>query len=1431
MKKRTMQAALSGVLAASMLFTGIPYTAKAEVVQSGTMRINSVQTETTQDETAQLETAQQEVSAYAVTAENVNHAATATMSASSVEDDLARLAADKANDGDDTTRWASNYDDPSTHWLKAEFADVTKIQQIKLTLFTRDVAPSPSNVSQFSIKYVDADGNEQYVVQNYSNRTSGSGYAADISLVLDEAIYAKSITICEFTATATNWNNVSIVDVEVYSNELAAGAVTSVEDAVNLLETAGGATIGKEIDTFTLPTIEGYTVELNGADFEQIIGDDLTVVHPLTDKAVQVSYVVTDANGKSAKTDDIEYIVAGTYKQSEENNSKPVVIPEIAEWYSDTAEQLDVDEVQYVAYDDEALKDVVEEFVADYEDFTGVKLEETKDAAKEGTISFTLEAPDALLGEEGYVMEIASDGIRVSSESVTGNMYGMQTILQMYKQNCESFSLGIMRDYPRFETRGLLLDIARKPIAMDMIHDIARTMRYYKMNDFQLHLSDNYIFLENYGKGENENEAFKAYEAFRLECDVTNDAGESPTAEDYYITKTEMKDFIQSQRALGMRIVPEIDMPAHATSFTKIWPELMVVNKVSPLNSNRPLVDHFDVSQQAAIDKIKEIFDDYTTGEAPTFDAETTVHIGADEFVANYTAYRQFANEIVPYVKQTNTVRMWGGFTWLDDGVTEIISEAIENVEMNLWSSDWADGLQMYNMGYKLINTIDDYGYMVPSGSLTRANSYGDLLNVSRIFSSFAPNRVKTGSGYVVLPSGDPQVLGAAFAIWSDNIDKSASGLSESDIYYRFFDALPFYAETTWAATGHEKESADALMTLAQEMGTGPNTNPYYQEDKTGETYESYDFENGLEDGSDNDRDLIEGTAKVEDGALVLSGDNSYVTTPIDKIGNGNEVSFDITLTEMAKPGDILMETTPEYGTHDIRIMEDGRLGFTRELYNFYFDYVLPVDKTINIKIVAQQQDTLLYVDGELIGEATGKFIHNDIEKKTGITHTTFAIPLERIGSETNAVAAIIDNVVVKEAEEAVDIYNKAAWTGTTNSETVYNDTEGLLKYAFDNDSSTIWHSNWQGATDKLTGSNSFYAEIDFGQAYTINQFSFTPRTPQASGYVTKADLYIKENADDEWTLVAEDAVFAADATEKIFYFEEQAVQYVKFVAKASSDGWVAVSEFDIANKPQKTCTVYLQAEGNGTTSGDCEVVGGTEVTVVAVPAEGEEFLGWYNHFDELVSESAEYTFIVEDNTALLAKFTGEEMVVPDPTPTPDPELPVFSDVKETDYFYKAVNWAVTSGVTAGYYGDLFAPDLNCTRAQVVAFLWRANGCPEPTSTEVTYKDVPTNAYYRKAVLWAAENGITSGYNSETFGSNDDVTRAQFVSFLYRAEKKPAYDYENPFSDVKQDDYYYDAVLWAVENGVTAGYYEDLFAPNISCTRAQVVSFLYRAAK
>lgn len=186
-------------------------------------------------------------------------------------------------------------------------------------------------------------------------------------------------------------------------------------------------------------------------------------------------------------------------------------------------------------------------------------------------------------------------------------MYAMQTILQMYKLDTAGFPVGQMRDYPRFEVRGFMWDVARKPVSLDMMKNVTRTMRYYKMNDFQVHLSDNLIFLEDYGAEENQ---WQAYSAFRLQTDVANAEGETPTAKDYSITKDQMRDFIQSERALGMNIVPEIDMPAHAVAFTKVWPELGVHNTrvTTAGNTTRSAIDHLDVTKPETMGTLKEVF-------------------------------------------------------------------------------------------------------------------------------------------------------------------------------------------------------------------------------------------------------------------------------------------------------------------------------------------------------------------------------------------------------------------------------------------------------------------------------------------------------------------------------------------------------------------------------------------------------------------------------------------------------------------------------------------------------------------------------------------------------------------------------------------------------------------------------------------------------
>ena len=172
----------------------------------------------------------------------------------------------------------------------------------------------------------------------------------------------------------------------------------------------------------------------------------------------------------------------------------------------------------------------------------------------------------------------------------------------------------------------------------------------------------------------------------------------------------------------------------------------------------------------------------------------------------------------------------------------------------------------------------------------------------------------------------------------------------------------------------------------------------------------------------------------------------------------------------------------------------------------------------------------------------------------------------------------------------------------------------------------------------------------------------------------------------------------------------------------------------------------------------------------------------------------------------------------------------VFTDVKEGAYYVDAVNWAVDKKVTSGKTETTFAPNDSCTRAQAVTFLWRAAGSPEPTASEMTFTDVKADSYYDKAVLWAVENKITSGMSDTLFAPDATCSRSQIVTFLYRYAGKPSGYYSNPFKDVgaTSEASYYNAIRWAVGKGITSGTSATTFSPYASCNRAEAVTFLYR---
>ena len=270
----------------------------------------------------------------------------------------------------------------------------------------------------------------------------------------------------------------------------------------------------------------------------------------------------------------------------------------------------------------------------------------------------------------------------------------------------------------------------------------------------------------------------------------------------------------------------------------------------------------------------------------------------------------------------------------------------------------------------------------------------------------------------------------------------------------------------------------------------------------------------------------------------------------------------------------------------------------------------------------------------------------------------------------------------------------------------------------------------------------------------------------------------------------------------------------------------VGCDETKFVKNPAATeYSVKVSTDGNGTAMADkTSAAAGTVVTLTATPKSGYHFKQWQVVTGGVTIKDNKFT-MPAGNVEVKAIF--EKNATPPPAPTVNP----FVDVPSGVYYEEAVLWAVDKGITKGTDTTHFSPNGICTRAQAVTFLWRAAGSPAAKSGAMPFTDVKAGSYYETAVLWAVENGITKGTTATTFSPEQNCSRAQIVTFLWRSEKSPAAGTVNPFNDVKASAYYADAVLWAVKKDVTKGTTATTFSPNDNCTRAQIVTFLYRAMK
>lgn len=448
-------------------------------------------------------------------------------------------------------------------------------------------------------------------------------------------------------------------------------------------------------------------------------------------------------------------------------NQKPFVIPELKEWNGKEGYFVpeNTTRIVYPPSNSELLR-IAQLFAEDYQQMFGKKLEVAQGKSAAGDFVLALKS-DKALGKEGYSIKV-TDRVTITAPEATGVYWSTRTLLQIAEQSeNQQLPKGTVRDYPDYALRGFMIDCARKFIPLTYLQDFVKTMAYYKMNTFQIHLNDNgfkQFFDHNWDK---------TYAAFRLESETYPGL----TARDGSYTKKEFIALQKQAAAQFVEIIPEIDIPAHSLAFAHYKPEL---------GSKEYGMDHLDLFNPKTYPFFDALFKEYLEGDEPVFCGKR-VHIGTDEYSNKkkevVEKFREFTDHYIRYVEGFGKQAcVWGALTHAK-GDTPVKSE---NVVMNAWYNGYADPAAMIQEGYKLISVPDGLTYIVPA-----AGYYYDYLNEKYLYKEWTPAHI----GKAVFDEKHPSILGGMFAVWNDH---AGNGISTKDVHHRTFPALQTLAVKMW---------------------------------------------------------------------------------------------------------------------------------------------------------------------------------------------------------------------------------------------------------------------------------------------------------------------------------------------------------------------------------------------------------------------------------------------------------------------------------------------------------------------------------------------------------------------------------------------------------------------------------------------------------
>jgi hexosaminidase len=705
---------------------------------------------------------------------------------------------------------------------------------------------------------------------------------------------------------------------------------------------------------------EGYHLLFKGSDRSPIIDSTGAIITPLVESKVNLYFQLISNQTDTLKYDVTKQVTVPGKFADKGINAQPFVIPALREWHGGQGNYVltSSDRIVLHTANRNLLQKVAVILKREIKEQTGLSLPIVTGKPEKGDIFLTLQEPDKSIGEEGYYFKVG-EYVTISALHYQGLFWGTRTLLQLLEHQT-STPKGIARDYPEFKVRGFVLDDGRKFFSLQFLRDYVKLMSYYKMNDFQIHLNDN-----GFKKYFN-NSWDSTYSAFRLE----NTTYPGLTAKDGSYTKKEFIELQQLANDYAVRIIPEIDVPAHALAFTKVVPEI---------GSKLYGMDHLDLHNPLTYTVIENILKEYISGDHPVFTGKE-VHIGTDEYAKkDAEAFRAFTDHFIKYVQGFGkNVRVWGALTHAA-GTTPV---TVKNVTMNTWYNGYANPVDMKKLGYNQISTPDGWLYIVPA-----AGYYYDYLDYKNIYDNWTPSMI----GDVRFPAGDPTIIGGSFAAWNDIV---GNGISEKDVNDRVFPAMQVLSQKMW--DGNHTESAyPDFAAASKHIGEGPAVNIRGRISKTDSTFVTH----FAFDKADR-RVQLQGvtyTKGIKGQGLEFTDEKSSAILPYPEIGYDYTVSFWINPANNPA-ADVTLFKGPN-AVVKLKQGNTGKLGFSRDGYNLDFDYAIPENVWTHVVISGTNKGTSLYINGQLQKKLYDNWIQFTDKEKTKMRKVeTLFFPLREIG-------------------------------------------------------------------------------------------------------------------------------------------------------------------------------------------------------------------------------------------------------------------------------------------------------------------------------------------------------------------------------------------------------------------------------------------------